>query len=86
MRTDNYTKAILTIIAVALVWIAVGGPALMPTVRAQAILGERVTVVGWEDRAGVRHNFPPPMFPELAKERGMGLPMAEDSQSPPRVR
>jgi hypothetical protein len=35
MKSDTDTKFILTIIAVCLIWIAAGGPSLIPGVQAQ---------------------------------------------------
>jgi hypothetical protein len=35
MRTDRYTKIVLTIIALCLVWLSLGGPKLLPAARAQ---------------------------------------------------
>ena len=35
MAVDRYTKAVLTAIAIVLVWLSLGGPALLPTVTAQ---------------------------------------------------
>jgi hypothetical protein len=35
MRTDRYTKVVLTIIAVCLVWLSLGGPRLLAPVHAQ---------------------------------------------------
>lgn len=48
MRIDFYTKAVLTIIAVALVWIAAGGASVLPVVDAQDRTPTRVVIVGWE--------------------------------------
>jgi hypothetical protein len=36
MRTDLYTKTVLTVIALALLWIAAGGPSLVPAAHAEA--------------------------------------------------
>jgi hypothetical protein len=47
MKADMYTKAVLTVIAVALVWIAAGGPALIPTAHAQR--DAHVYIAGWLD-------------------------------------
>ena len=117
MRIDTYTKAVLTIIAVALVWIAAGGTNVVPAVEAQDRTPTRVVIVGWEqggsgaaralplpvreqpddarptntrvvvagwiDRTGTRHEFPRPMSPELARERGRGMPItAVDANLP----
>jgi hypothetical protein len=46
MRVDFYTRAVLTVIAACLVWIAIGGPSLLPSVQAQAAV-QNVRVVGW---------------------------------------
>jgi len=48
MRVDLYTKMVLTVIAVCLVWIALGGPGLFPAVQAQGNNVQNVRVVGWE--------------------------------------
>jgi hypothetical protein len=47
MRVDFYTKAVLTVIAVCLVWMAIGGPSLFPVVQAQGSTIQNVRVVGW---------------------------------------
>jgi hypothetical protein len=44
VTTDLYTKTVLTVIALALVWIGIGGPQLV-TVHAQE--GQRVYIAGW---------------------------------------
>jgi hypothetical protein len=49
MRSDTDTKFILTIIAVCLIWIAAGGPSLIPGVQAQGDGVTRVRIVGWDD-------------------------------------
>lgn len=36
MRTDRYTKVILTIIAACLIWLSVGGTRLLPSAQAQS--------------------------------------------------
>jgi hypothetical protein len=35
VRTDRYSKIVLTIIAACLVWLSIGGPQLLPSARAQ---------------------------------------------------
>jgi hypothetical protein len=50
MRIDMYTKTILTVIALSLVWIGLGGPSLLPSVQAQANV-QNVRIVGWEKSA-----------------------------------
>jgi hypothetical protein len=47
MRIDFYTKTVLTVIAVCLVWIAIGGPSLIPAAQAQGSAIQNVRVVGW---------------------------------------
>jgi hypothetical protein len=47
MRIDFYTKVVLTVIAVSLAWIAVGGPSLFPAVQAQGNAVQNVRIVGW---------------------------------------
>jgi hypothetical protein len=54
---DRYAKAVLTIIAVCLVWIALGGPSLLPVVGAQQGASE-VVIVGWRDANGQVWPFP----------------------------
>ena len=48
MKTDLYTKAVLTVIALCLLWIAAGGPALIPRVEAQAGVPQSVVIAGWK--------------------------------------
>ena len=55
MRIDFYTRAVLTVIALCLVWIAIGGPSLLPAVEAQQAT-TRVVIVGYE-----RGNLPLPV-------------------------
>jgi hypothetical protein len=54
MRIDAYTKIVLTIIAIALVWIAADGPSLVPAAEAQDRTPTRVVVVGWEEGGSAR--------------------------------
>ena len=58
MRIDFYTRAVLTVIALCLIWIALGGPSLMPAVVAQQAQSgpTRVVIVGYE-----RGNLPLPV-------------------------
>lgn len=53
MRIDRYTKVVLTIIAACLLWLSVGGPALLPTAHAQA--NDGVLIRGWLDSKGTVH-------------------------------
>ena len=50
-KIDTYTKVILTIIAVCLLWLSIGGPSMI-TVAAQDDRAQRVVVAGWADGSG----------------------------------
>ena len=67
MRIDFYTRAVLTVIALCLVWIAFGGPSLLPAVEAQqAPQGTtRVVIVGYETGGGSKRNLPLPVQVEV---------------------
>jgi hypothetical protein len=54
MKTDTYTRIVLTVIAVCLVWIAIGGPALIPRVEAQSS-PQSVIIAGWKGEVGASH-------------------------------
>ena len=59
MAVDRYTKFVLTVIALCLVWLSVGGSSLITRVSAQA--DQRVILAGWVDPAGnVRTLSDPP--------------------------
>lgn len=58
MTVDRYTKVVLTVIAVCLVWLSVGGPSLVTPVRAQD--DARVLLRGWLDDTGRVISFPAP--------------------------
>ena len=63
MAVDRYTKAILTVITVCLVWLSLGGPALIAPVSAQPGPAqtsgyERVILYGWVDQSGAERRFP----------------------------
>ena len=79
MRVDLYTKTLLTVIALCLVWIALGGPSLLPAVQAQGTNVQNVRVVGWEGGSaavasvkivgwgspgGAAQNLPLPVIPK----------------------
>ena len=57
MRTDFYTKTMLTIIAACLMWLCLGGPTLLTPVNAQDRAG-RVYLSGWVDSKGYIKPFP----------------------------
>ena len=46
---DRYTKLVLTVIAICLVWLSLGGPSLITSVSAQ---NDRVYIAGWIDERG----------------------------------
>lgn len=50
MKTDLYTRTVLTVIAACLVYICLGGPNLMPSASAQNSVGpaQDVVIVGWK--------------------------------------
>ena len=56
MRTDLYTKLMLTIIAACLVWLCLGGPSVLTPLRAQN--ANRVYLAGWVDDGGYDKRFP----------------------------
>lgn len=69
MKTDRYTKTILTIIAASLLWISMGGPSMLTTVQAQAE-PQRVYIAGWIDASGAQHSLT-----NRANGRTIGLPV-----------
>lgn len=62
MRIDAYTKGVLTIIAVCLLWLSIGGPSLLPTAHAQTkpptIAPDHVVIAGWVNSSGQVMRFP----------------------------
>lgn len=75
MRIDFYTKFVLTVIALCLIWLSVGGPAILPSVSAQRpdkiIGGQRVIIAGWADWTGKEHQFNPNAVPGLPEQPGI---------------
>ena len=59
MKIDLYTKAILTVIAMCLVWISLGGPSVLTPVSAQVRTSgyQRVVLAGWTDSGGLEKAF-----------------------------
>ena len=59
MRIDLYTKVVLTVIAVCLVWISLGGPSVLTPINAQVRTSgyQRVVLAGWSDSGGVEKAF-----------------------------
>ena len=56
MVVDRYTKALLTVIALCLVWLSLGGPSLITPANAQS--GDKVFLAGWIDETGAVKWFP----------------------------
>jgi hypothetical protein len=61
MRVDLYTKAVLTVIAAALVYIAVALTPVGTKVQAQSETRAVVRLVDWTDKDGNAHPFPLPV-------------------------
>ena len=71
---DRYTKLVLTVIAICLVWLSLGGPSLLIPVNAQqGGLGDRVILAGWVDTNGNVRQFPNPYPPTGNRKPGDGL-------------
>jgi hypothetical protein len=63
MRTDLYTKTVLTVIAACLVYLCLGRPTLVPHAQAQEgqfqrTLLQRVVIAGWIDADGRERRLP----------------------------
>ena len=78
MRIDLYTKFVLTVIALCLIWLSVGGPAILPGASAQGqkpirtvTAYERIHIAGWVDSDGHIHEFSAPQAGTF------GLPVSE---------
>ncbi len=73
MSVDRYTKLVLTVIAVCLVWLSAGGPSLLTPVSAQQDdPGNRVILAGWVDQNGNVRQFPNPYQPSGNRKPGDG--------------
>lgn len=84
MRIDFYTKFVLTVIALCLLWLSLGGGTLIPVAvaqrsqpapdkPAQIVGGERVIIAGWVDHQGKIYPFEPVVgLPEVAR----GIPVS----------
>jgi hypothetical protein len=55
MKTDLYTRVVLTVIALCLLWMSVGGPLLITPVQARG--GQSVVIAGWLNQSGEERNF-----------------------------
>ena len=69
MTVDRYTKAVLTVIAVCLLWLSMGGPSLITPVKAQE---NRVYLAGWIDEQGYTRPLP---IPPAAGKGAPGKPV-----------
>jgi len=71
MNTDLYTKGVLTVIAVCLIWLALGGPALLSAVQAQAKTppGGETWIRGWITADGAHMSFEQNPLPVLSRQR-----------------
>ena len=65
MRIDLYTKAVLTVIALCLVYLCLDRASVAPSVQAQAQEGQfqrqllqRVVIAGWLDAEGQERRLP----------------------------
>ncbi len=58
MPTDRYTKAVLTVIALCLLYICMGRPGIAVPVAAQSSGYQRVIVAGWIDNTGKEIHLP----------------------------
>ena len=74
MFVDRYTRLVLTVIAVCLVWLSVGGPSLITPVNAQ---NDRVYIQGWIDQRGAYVPFPayPTAIPSEAGKPARPAPL-----------
>jgi hypothetical protein len=72
MRTDTYTKAVLTVIAACLIYLCLGRPAVFPTAQAQA-QQTHVILDGWlRDGGAVPEGFeshPLPVRVQIVPQR-----------------
>lgn len=75
MTLDRYSKLVLTVIAVCLVWLSLGGPSLITPVHAQ--LGDRVMLAGWVDAKGTVWTF---TQPPAGVTSAAGLPISNSGQ------
>ena len=77
MHVDKYTKAVLTVIAVCLIWLSLGGPALLPAAHAQSpksLATQHVLIAGWIDSHGTVRDLVSPTGEHAPKDSG--LPVA----------
>ena len=80
MAVDRYTKLVLTVIAVCLIWLSLNVPSLMTPVSAQqGVQGNRVILAGWVDNKGNVLTLPTPHTSVLLDRFGQPL----DQPAPP---
>jgi hypothetical protein len=81
MAVDRYTKLVLTVIAVCLIWLSVGGPSLVSPVAAQSGY-ERVILYGWVDESGAERRLPTMFRDETPEQRRQprALPMWQENK------
>jgi hypothetical protein len=60
MTIDRYTKTILTVIALCLIYLCLGRPGIAVPVAAQSGY-QRVVVAGWVDKTGKELRLPAPL-------------------------
>jgi hypothetical protein len=82
MRIDRYTKVVLTVIALCLIWLSVGGPSLLPSVAAQGKQSQygsgygRVVIAGWVDEKNAEHPLPSAKTDATGNTSVPGVPVA----------
>lgn len=59
MTIDRYTKTVLTVIALCLLYLCMGRPGIVTAATAQSSQ-PRVVLQGWVDSSGVEWKFPQP--------------------------
>ena len=72
---EPYTRFVLTVIALCLIWLPVGGPALFPIAKAQSPGNQaetRVLITGWVDNEGAIHGLANVGYPGMP-----GLPVVD---------
>jgi len=71
MRTDTYTKIMLTVIAACLLWLSVGGSSRFTALHAATTDIRYVVIAGWSDASNHVHPLA-----EAQLQRAMPLPVA----------
>lgn len=73
MAVDRYTKLVLTVIAVCLVWLSFGGSPSTPVSAQQN--GDRIFLAGWVDENGMIRKLPAVPFIDETPERQRDAPL-----------